>query len=394
MLFLSWMFLRAACLRSYVLVSGLYFVVNAHLSASQIVLLGTIIAVTLFLSNIPTGVWADTLGRRWSLVIGHLFLATGMTMTGVITTFPLLLVTQVLWGVGCAFLTGADIAWITDELDQPRQIARVLTASAICELAGGATGMIVFGMLGWGAGLATAIVVSGLSTGVLGFFVMALFTERNSRARREKRWKTSLSIIQFGTSLIRHDRELFPVFVAAMLINAAAITTWLFPKRLIHLGFSSNLALWYTIIEIGASATGIIALHFVQACIDRTSVVRRLYAFVCFVGVFGLLILAFAPNTLVGSAGVLLVSGVAINVTRTVNIIWVNQRTSSFVRATARSLLDQADSVGEICGGFVLALIVEAAGLSLTFLTAAILILCTGTMISLSRVTRTRPGSQ
>lgn len=130
------MYLRAVFHRGYVLASGLYFVVYAHLSASQIVFLGTVMSATLVLTDIPTGVWADALGRKWPLVIGHLFLTAGMAMTGVVTAFPLILVTQVLWGVGWAFLTGADVAWVTDELAQPHRIARVLTASARWELAG------------------------------------------------------------------------------------------------------------------------------------------------------------------------------------------------------------------------------------------------------------------
>jgi len=115
--FLRWTYMRGVFHRGYVLASGLYFVVDAHLSASQLVFLGTVMSVTLVLSDIPTGVWSDAIGRKWPLVIGHMFLAAGMAMTGVVTAFPLILVTQVLWGLGWAFLTGADVAWVTDELD-------------------------------------------------------------------------------------------------------------------------------------------------------------------------------------------------------------------------------------------------------------------------------------
>src|SRR5262245_61926545 len=120
--FWLWAYLRTVFHRGYVLTSGLYFVVEAHLSASQIVSLGTAMSVTLVLTDIPTGVWSDAIGRRWPLVIGHLCLAAGMAMTGVVAAFPLILVTQILWGLGWAFLTGADVAWITDELAQPDRI--------------------------------------------------------------------------------------------------------------------------------------------------------------------------------------------------------------------------------------------------------------------------------
>src|SRR5256885_13166372 len=219
MTFLRWRYLRAVFHRGSVLTSSLYFVVNAHLSASQLVFLGTIMSVTLVLSDIPTGVWSDAIGRKWPLFIGHMLLAAGMAMTGVVTAFPLIVVTQVLWGLGWAFLTGADVAWVTDELDQPQRIARVLTASARWDLAGGATGMVAFGVLGWATSLATAIVVSGVAMAVLGLFVAAQFPERNFIPTREKRWSASLSIFRLGVSLSRRDHEILLVFVATMIIN-------------------------------------------------------------------------------------------------------------------------------------------------------------------------------
>src|SRR6266852_4034345 len=88
--FLRWTFLRAVFHRGYVLASSLYFVVDAHLSASQLVLLGTVVSVTLVLSDIPAGAWSDAFSRKWPLVIGHGFLAAGMVLTGVVTAFPLL----------------------------------------------------------------------------------------------------------------------------------------------------------------------------------------------------------------------------------------------------------------------------------------------------------------
>jgi hypothetical protein len=48
----------------------------------------------------------------------------------IVTAYPLILCTQVLWGLGWAFSGGADVAWLTDELGQPGQIARVPAARA------------------------------------------------------------------------------------------------------------------------------------------------------------------------------------------------------------------------------------------------------------------------
>ena len=156
------------CHRGYVLTSSLYFVTQAHLSAAQLVLLGTGMAVTLTVSDIPAGVWSDAFSRKWPLVLGHGFLAAGMLLTGLVTAFPLLLLSQVLWALGWACSGGADVAWLTDELGQPDRIGRLLTARARWDLTGGMAGMLAFGMLGWAAGLTAAIVASGWCSGTPG----------------------------------------------------------------------------------------------------------------------------------------------------------------------------------------------------------------------------------
>jgi predicted MFS family arabinose efflux permease len=191
---------------------------------------------------------------------------------------------------------------------------------------------------------------------------------------------------------LRRDHEILLVFAATMLINGAAMVTWLFPKQLVNLGFPSDPVLWYTALGICSSAAGIVALHLVQARIDGVGVARRMYALTCFIGVLGLLVLAEAPDAIIGGVGVLLVSGIAFNVTRAVSVIWVNRRTTSDVRATVRSFLDQAESIGEICGGLALAVTAGAAGMSITLLTSAAVIAFTGALVAWSSADRASPG--
>src|SRR5690348_9382007 len=62
----------------------------------------------------------------------------------------------------------------------------------------------------------------------------------------------------------------------------------------------------------------------------------------------------------------------------------VNQRTTNDVRATMHSFLDQAESIGEICGGFALAVIAGTAGISIALIISAALIAFAGTMVALS----------
>jgi hypothetical protein len=92
--------------------------------------------------------------------------------------------------------------------------------------------------------------------------------------------------------------------------------------------------LWYTAFGICSSAAGFFALRIVEAGLDGVGIARRVYALTCFSGMLCLVMLAVAPDANIGGADVLLVSGIAFNVTRTVSVIWVNRRTTSDVLAT------------------------------------------------------------
>lgn len=142
--------------------------------------------------------------------------------------------------------------------------------------------------------------------------------------------------------------------------------------------------LWYTGLGIAASAAGVVALRIVEARIDGVRAAPASYALACFLGMAGLLVLAEAPDALLGCLGVQLVSGIGYNVTRAVSVVWVNRRTPGRVRATVHSFLSQAETLGEILGSGTLAALAQAAGIAATLLTAATLLAGTGLLVARS----------
>jgi MFS family permease len=384
--FLRWTCARAVFHRGYVLTSSIYFVVDARLSASEIIGLGTVVAVTLTLSDVPAGAWSDTFSRKWPLVAGHGFLAAGMVLTGLVTAYPLILCTQVLWGLGWAFSGGADVAWLTDELGQPGRIARVLAARARWDLTGGAAGVIAFGLLGWAAGLAAAIVASGAAMALLGVFVAAGFPEDNFTPHKGRRGTATLLALKRGMALARRDREIRLVLAATMAVNGAGMISWLFARRLVDLGLPGDPAVSYAAIGILSSVAGAVALRLVERRIDRADAARRAYAAGCLAGAAGLVMLALAPDAIIGGIGLLLASGVAFSVTRAVSVIWVNRRTTSDIRATVHSFLSQAETAGEIVGGLALLATAQAVDMPSAFIASGALIACVGALVAIVRV--------
>jgi MFS family permease len=390
--FFWWLGLRGVLNRSYVLLSGLYFVVTAHLTAAQLVILGTSTSLALLLANIPVGVWADVFSRKWLLVLGQLILAAAMVLTGLVTAFPLLVLTQVLWGLGWACLVGVDVAWLNDELPDPQRVARVLAASARWGITGRVVGTLALGLLGWATSLPIAIVVAGVTMALLAVFVAVSFPERQFVPLRASQpwqwWGAAWGIFQRGIRLARRDWDIRVVFVATLLLNGAIAVAWAFPKELISIGFPSAPIPWYTAIGVLSAVVGVGALALVERRIDGVGVARRYYALACFSGVLGLLLLAVAPEAVIGGVGVVLLNGTAATLPGPVSTIWVNRRTTSDVRATVQSFLAQVESLGEVCGGVVLAAIAQVRGISLTLLAAGLLLAVTGVMVACSRADR------
>ncbi len=384
--------MRAVFHRGWWLATSLYLVVEAGLSPFELVFIGVAQSTTGLLFEVPTGVLADTISRKWSLVVAHLLMGTAMFATGLVTAFTALVATQMLWGLSWTFSSGADVAWLADELDEPERVAGVLTASARWEQVGAAGGLIGFGALAWATDLSTSIVFSGAAMVVLALFVVARFSEHHFTSTRERRWRESVSIFRRGVELARRDREILLMFGATVLVNGAAQgSERLIPKRLIELGLPQqpDPIVWLTALGLATLAVGALALRIVEARIGGVGVAGRTYAAACFIGALGLLLLALAPDDAIGMAGVVLVGGIGWSVTRCVSVIWVNQRTTSDVRATVQSFLAQAEYFGEIILGISLGILAQATNIAAGMLGACTLVTCAGVWVARSRVGRT-----
>jgi predicted MFS family arabinose efflux permease len=396
--FVRWSFARGACWRGYWLLASIYLVVVADLPASQLVLIGVAQGAVVLVAELPAGVYADTVGRRRCLVLAHAVTGGGMVMLGVVTSFPALALSQGLCGLGWAFASGADVAWITDELDDPGAASRVLAVRARWELVGAAAGLVGFGCMAWATGLRAGIVTSGLLMLALGGVVAVRFPERRVPAPdSRRRWRAGVSLLGAALRLARSDREILLVAAAWLFVNGSGEAYGrLLQKQLIGLGFGAgdHPVLWFTALGLATLAVGAVAVRVVEGRIDDEGVARRAIVGCCAAGVVGLALFATAADARYAIAGVVLAAGALSPgaVVRAMTEIWVNRRTTSGVRATVHSLLSLAEHVGEIVFGTALAAVAAAAGLTASLLGAAALLALAGGLVNGARPRARGPG--
>jgi MFS family permease len=390
-LYNRWMGLWAMFHRGYWFVASLYLVLDARLSAFQLVIVGVVQSVISVVCEVPAGVVADRHSRKWSLVVAHLLMGAAIVWTGLVTSFPVIVATQALWGIAWTFASGADIAWVTDELNSDARIDTVLASADRSKALGAALGIACFGVLAWLTSRGLAIVVAGAAIIILGLVATAVPETKFVRgADSEPAWE----IFRRGVQLTRHNRVLVVVFLATLLSIGAAGEGYnrMYAKQLVDVGFpqGSRSIVWFGALNLLTLLGGAVAMHRVVQRISQPESARHYFALACIAGAFGVSVLALAPNSIVASIGAV-VAGSALLVARSVGGIWANRQSTNDVRATVHSLIRQGEYVGEIVLGFGLGTVARIWSVSFALLGSALLFVLTSLL--LGRSGRISPNS-
>ncbi len=123
------------------------FLRGIGLSLGEIALVNAVFWLTLSLSEIPTGLVADGRGRAWSLRLGARFEAAAALAYFFASGVWSAVCAEMLFGIGMAFLSGAQQAWLVDALRAEGRGERARHVFATAGILSGA-GMLVGGAVG------------------------------------------------------------------------------------------------------------------------------------------------------------------------------------------------------------------------------------------------------
>lgn len=339
-------------------VNLVFQVERVGLSPLQLVLVGTVLEATCFLFEIPTGIVADVYSRRLSVIIGMGLLGAGLLVVAV-PSFLIILLGNVIMGIGYTFLSGAQEAWIVDEIGERRAGAAFLRGSQASQI-----GTLVATPIG--VGLATfylnlPIVIAGiLMLGLMVFLIVAMTEQGFQPTPREDRgsWGHMRETFLDGASLTRRRPLLLTIFAITFFFGMASEGfDRLSPAHLLDSftlptfgGLQS--VVWYGILTFSAAVLKIVFAEILRRRIDTSShqiVTRSLLT------IDTLLVIAMGGFALAGNFVVAALAFVGATVLRGLNSpltsAWINQSIDPRVRATVISMSGQADALGQIAGG-------------------------------------------
>lgn len=150
------------------LVITIYYVLVVRMNPLQLVLVGTVLEITYFLAQTPTGILADLVSRRLSIILGWVICGAMFTLEGLVPNVAVILAAQAVLGVGEAFIDGAESAWVADEVGQealPHALLRGSQVAQVTSIAG----------IGVAVALASVHLALPVVVGGLGMVAMAAF---------------------------------------------------------------------------------------------------------------------------------------------------------------------------------------------------------------------------
>jgi DHA3 family tetracycline resistance protein-like MFS transporter len=343
-------------------ISSIYRIVEAGLNPLQLVLVGTALEASAFLFEVPTGVVADVYSRKLSMIIGFLFLGAGFLLEGLFPLFGVIIAAQLIAGLGYTFASGAEQAWIADEMED-RPVGRIFLRGAQMREVGALLGIGLGVALGSFA-LALPLIVGGALTMALAIFLIIVMPENGFRpAPRSERqsWKAMGQTAMGGLRAVRMRPVLGIILAVAIIYGAASEPIdRLFPKHLIDnftfpTAISFELVVWFGIIGAASRILGIGITEVIRRSfdVDNARIAVRTLFMVNVVYIVGMVAVALTGSFAL-VVTMFLVVGMMRRVIDPVLDAWINQNIDSRVRATVFSMMGQGDAIGQIAFGPVM----------------------------------------
>ncbi|SEN88345.1 MFS transporter, DHA3 family, tetracycline resistance protein [Paenisporosarcina quisquiliarum] len=334
--------------------NAIYYVTQADLNALQLILIGTIMEISVLLFEMPTGLYADHFGRKRSLALGTIIIGLAHVIEGSTPEFWAIAFSSAMWGIGWTFISGAEQAWIADELDGTNLETTFLRGSQFSSFARFA-GILASVAIAAFWSVQTAIIFAGVMLIALAVWAFIKLPETKFvRVTREKGVSGithMINTIKVGLSQIRGKTMLVSIAVVTLLWGLASEGF----DRLYGAHFITNFDLsedesiyWFGAFYAIAFILNIGVLHFVEKNVKGRYADVLLLTNAVLTGT--MLIFAWTGHFWLAVAMYWVTSALR-NVNYPLMSIITNEQIESKGRATTLSMFGQLDAFGQIVGG-------------------------------------------
>ena len=360
------------------LAASVWWIVILDLSPLQLVAMGAVLEVSVLVSETPTGVVADLVSRRRSILISQVFMGLAYIWAVVSFNYWLILPAQALFGIGWTFRSGADTAWVTDELKgmgrgEDDEIEKLLVRKHRFGILVALVSLSATMLVGTLTSVRAVAVILGLVMIALGGYLHLVMREDHFTPGRERE-RGFVETLRDGLNVVV-TRPRLRVLVGVIIVVDMGSEVF---DRLGHKFFLDNGG-WEddSLIGLGAlflvlAVAGLVVNALAARALETGSGVARLASV--------LLLVAAIGATITMSTSMLVFIGVGLMLQDSTREAlwpvlegWANRDAPSEVRATVHSLMGQVTAMGELVGGMALGALAQATSIRLVLAIAAVL---------------------
>ncbi|WP_404447440.1 MFS transporter [Sutcliffiella horikoshii] len=351
---------------------AIYYVEELGLNPLQLILIGTAIELTVIVFESITGVVADTYSRRLSIIIATFilgaafifegsipYLSNSTLAVGVLSAFVLLLFAEFIRGIGETFLSGADQAWLTDEVGEEK-VAKIFVRTNQLRLIANLVGIIISVALASVALNLPYLAGGGLYI-LLGIFLCIYMKEKNFERVENadvNPLKAMSGTFLSGVSFIKNKPVLIMLLVVTVFIGATSegfdrlweahlLEAFTFPSI-----WALDMVVWFGVIQFAGTLISIGAMEWYQRRFDvnQPKVIRYSLFYFSIGQVIFLVLFAVSPSFYLAIFSFWML-GIIGSITAPMYQAWLNQQLESKSRATVLSIMGQGNAVGQGLGG-------------------------------------------
>lgn len=362
--------------------NSLYEVTIAGLTPLQLVLVGTTLEISAFTFEVPTGIVADVYSRRLSLIIGYMLMGAGFLIEGFFPTFRLIVLAQVVWGLGYTFTSGAKQAWITDEVGEEKANKLFLRTARL-------------GAYAWLFALAASLLTGAnhaafpirigalgvLLTGIVLALIMPETGFHPTPQEDRNTWQHMWHIFKQGVSAVRVQPRLINIVFIGLCFGLYSegfdrlSVKLLLENFHVPVLFGSNQLPFFVLLEAIGAVLSIFVVRFVEQRLDTSSPLAIGRAMLLVTGLITISMLSFALAPVLAAAVIFMTTvGLLRGVSGPLQMAWINQKLDSRVRATIHSMFGQVDAIGQTVGGPIIGLIANMVSVRLAVSLSSLLL--------------------
>lgn len=336
-----------------------YHTVTLGLTPLQLVTVGVVLECMTLLFELPTGMFADLVSRRLAVIIGVLLTGCGFLLEAVIPTFVSVLAAQVLWGIGFTFYSGAETAWLIDEVGIERATPAFLRATQlgfVFTIVGTLSGALLVAIQSMLPVLLGACLMLALGV-ALWFLMPETGFQPTPHLADQSFWRRVSQPARATVRLLRvHPLLGLIVAIGANIgVSLGAFDRLYTPHLLEHLGHSDGSAIgattWLGVINTVVSILSLLGAELVRrriAVTDQRIMIRVLFGLYSGM-ILGSLTFALVQAPMLAVAGFCLSQSLR-NVSRPLLLLWIGQNAEQQSRATVISTYWQANALGNVAG--------------------------------------------